>query len=446
MKNRIGKSGIVLIFLSAILLSACAGASADEQLTGALSKPISDLGFLGTVDGITDVAWTVDGRTIKLSDDTKFESELRIGDTVRVEVKLGDDGFLSALAIESSSLDLFVVGSEVEFYGVVEEITTTTWLIGSFEVEVTSGTEIKPGIELGDLVKVHANFSDSGSLVAREIELADEDEADDDMDRFEIEFYGVVEEITDELWTIEGFELVINPWTEIKGLIQVGDLVKVHATFGDGDTLIAREIELPGEDEPDHDDRDEIEFYGVVETISDSSWVIAGREVMVTPQTEIKNLIEVGDLVKVHAFLGEGDMLIAREIELADADDDDEDHDSDEVEFVGMVEAISDTEWTINGLLVQVNSETEIEDEISVGDMVEVEAYEDQDGNLIAHEIELADDDDLDSDFDDDDDLYDEDDDDDDDDHDEDDHDEDDYDDDEDDEYDDHDERDGDGD
>jgi hypothetical protein len=371
MKNRIGKSGIILIFLSAVLLSACAGAGIDELLTGSLSKPVSDLGFLGTVDGITDVAWTVDGRTIKLSDDTKLESELRIGDTVRVEVKLGDNGFLSALAIESSSLDLFAVGSEVEFYGVVEEINPTMWTIGSFEVAV-------------------------------------------------------------------------NPGTEIKGLIQVSDLVKVHATFGDGDTLIAREIELAGEDEHDHDDRDEIEFYGVVDAISDASWMIEGREVMVTPQTEIKNLIEVGDLVKVHAFLGDGDVLVAREIELADADDDDDDHDRDEVEFVGMVEAISDTEWMIDGLLVQVDSGTEIEDIINVGDMVEVEVYEDQDGNLIAHEIELADDD-LDSDFEDED-LEDEDEDDDDDYEDDEDHDEDDHDDDEDDEEDDHDEDEGDDD
>lgn len=265
MKNVIGKSGMVLIFLSATLLSACAGESAGELLSGSLSKPVSELGFLGTVEGISDVAWNIDGRMITLSDDTKLESELRIGDTVRVEVELDAGGFLNAMVIEPSSSDLFVIGSEVEFFGVVAEITPTMWTIGSFEVAVHPGTEIKGLIQVGDLVKVHAAIGEGGSLSAREIELAnDDDDRDEKHAQDEVEFVGTVEAISDSEWTVDGRTVMVTSGTEIKDEIVIGDLVKVEA-YEDGDgNLIAHEIELTDDDDLDSDfdnDLDEMDDY-----------------------------------------------------------------------------------------------------------------------------------------------------------------------------------------
>lgn len=60
----------------------------------------------------------------------------------------------------------------------------------------------------------------------------------------------------------------------------------------------------------------EVEFTGVVESISPQSWQISGRTVGVTAATEIKGAIATGDPVKVHASLVDG-ALQAREIELA---------------------------------------------------------------------------------------------------------------------------------
>ena len=328
MKIGIRKSGVVVIFLTMILLSACAEGATSDVLTGTLSKPGGDLALLGTVEEISESIWKVSGRTIKLSDDTNLDNDLRIGDSVWVDVTLGDDGFMNALVIEASSPDMFVVGAEFEFYGTVEEITPTLWLIGGFEVTVTPDTEIKADIEVGDFVEVHANFNEEGVLVSREIELPDGDEDEDDHDRIEIEFVGVVEDITDDVWTVQGLVLTITPRTEIEGFIQVGDLVKVHAYFGDGDMLIAREVKLAETDEDDDDhDREEVEFIGTVGAISDIEWVIDGRIVLVTPDTEIEDDIIVGDVVNVEAYENEDGSLVAHEIELAGDDDDDDDAD-----------------------------------------------------------------------------------------------------------------------
>ncbi len=61
----------------------------------------------------------------------------------------------------------------------------------------------------------------------------------------EFEFYGKIEAITETTWTVAGQTLTILPGTELKGLFEVGDFVKVHAyPFQDG--LAAREIEFAG--------------------------------------------------------------------------------------------------------------------------------------------------------------------------------------------------------
>ena len=66
----------------------------------------------------------------------------------------------------------------------------------------------------------------------------------------------------------------------------------------------------------------EIEFTGVVESIDGETWLIAGRTVMVTNQTEIQGVIEVGKAVKVHAAPNGEGVLMAREIQFLEAGQD----------------------------------------------------------------------------------------------------------------------------
>jgi hypothetical protein len=66
---------------------------------------------------------------------------------------------------------------------------------------------------------------------------------------------------------------------------------------------------------------DEIEIFGVVESISDVDIWIDGEIYLITDLTEFEDSIVVGDSVKLHAILTpEGDMIV-REIELASSED-----------------------------------------------------------------------------------------------------------------------------
>jgi len=71
----------------------------------------------------------------------------------------------------------------------------------------------------------------------------------------EIEIVGVVEEITEDAWVIDGQTILITSMTEIKGNPLVGDQVKVHVVVADDGSLSASEIELAtGDDANDNED------------------------------------------------------------------------------------------------------------------------------------------------------------------------------------------------
>ena len=309
-------------------------------------------------------------------------------------------GAQAAALPESAGIEIQSERGEVEFTGVVEALGSEQWTVSGVPLAVNADTEIHGDPALADTVKVHAFLDADGLLTAREIELAESEDADDKDggDADEVEFRGTVEAISPDSWSVSGTAVLVTPATEVKGEIVLGDLVKVHARRNEEGVLEAREIELTGEDDLEDDDGDlvgEIEFTGIVEAIGAGSWTVGGRTVIVTVQTEIEPGITVGDEVKVHASPNDSGVLVAREIDPAEPDDDNEDELEEEREFLGSVESISDSVWVIDGVTVTITSQTEIDAGLQVGSLVEVEALVASDGSLIAEEIEHADESDL---------------------------------------------------
>jgi ribonuclease E len=132
----------------------------------------------------------------------------------------------------------------------------------------------------------------------------------------------------------------------------------------------------------------------------------------ISEETEIGDDISIGDMVEVEGLISEGGTLLAIEIELDEQEVEEnsdvtevDDLDDDDIEFTGLVQAIAGDAWVIGSKTVYMTPESEIDDDITIGDVVEVEAQINEDGSLTALEIELEDDDlednDLDSDPDD---------------------------------------------
>jgi len=238
--------------------------------------------------------------------------------------------------------------SEMEFTGLVDSIGPDAWSVGGLTVGITVATEIAGEPQVGDLVKVHALIVPPETLIAREIALAesptDEPSSDDapPAPGDEVEFVGQVVTIAADAWTVDDQIVAVTSDTEIKGTISVGDLVKVHALVGPDLSLTAREIELAsqedalGDDDPQDDDEEDLEFKGIVEAINGEDWIVSGVHFLVPATVQIDGAIAVEDFVEIHAAWSTDGVLTAIRIQLEDesgdevSSDDDLDDDSDD--------------------------------------------------------------------------------------------------------------------
>jgi hypothetical protein len=245
------------------------------------------------------------------------------------------------------SIEIDSGGDHIEFSGTIEAIDVADWTVSGVTFAVDSGTEIKGDFALGDAVKVEAMLVDD-TVTATEVSAAEsegdgassDDSSGKDSKTGETEFTGTVEAMGASSWTIDGVEVAIDSSTEIEGGIAVGDLVKVHAFETETGVLTAREIQLAthddGEDSNDDSDHEgdqsgaKQEFTGTVESIAPDMWVVDGTTVLITADTEIKDGIQVGDMVKVEAFMDVDGNLVAHEIDFAESDDQ---HDGEEFEL-----------------------------------------------------------------------------------------------------------------
>jgi len=107
-------------------------------------------------------------------------------------------------------------------------------------------------------------------------------------------------------------------------------------------SLTAREIEPAsqedalGDDDPQDDDDEDLEFKGIVEAINGEDWTISGVHFLVPATVQIEGAIAVGDFVEIHAAWSTDGILTAIRVKLGDESgdesisDDDLDDDSDD--------------------------------------------------------------------------------------------------------------------
>lgn len=109
-----------------------------------------------------------------------------------------------------------------------------------------------------------------------------------------------------------------------------------------------------------------ISFEGILESKGDTSWVVSGIPVTLLPETTIvggmmdSSSFESGLVVEVEGITNSNGGVTANEIHLR------------EYQFIGSVEKINAHAWQISGVHLGITPETQIDDGIRVGDMVDV--------------------------------------------------------------------------
>ncbi len=192
---------------------------------------------------------------------------------------------------------------------------------------------------------------------------------------------------------VQGVEIEIDRHTSFSGRSASGSLrsardLRSGATIAatlvptTAGTLRAAEIHPASDSVETGEDQ---ELKGVVTAVSDTAWTIDAKVFTIDDQTTFEGDPGVGDVVEVKFHDDAAGASIADRIEA------DDDAAGAEVEFVGTVEGIGDTSWTISGQVVGIDATTQILGAPVVGSTVEVHATKAADGSLSASEIKLED-------------------------------------------------------
>jgi hypothetical protein len=173
-------------------------------------------------------------------------------------------------------------GSKVEanvvaFTGIVEAIEGNEWTVNGQKLTIDPATSLDPNIAVGDEVKVEANLSADGRVIALKVESSVKDnglskpatDANNTSDPVsasspdanaalnasstssvpqasganESEVFGTVQAVTADTITVNGVAYSLANFTEFKDVIGVGDQVKLHVIVNADGTFTVREIE-----------------------------------------------------------------------------------------------------------------------------------------------------------------------------------------------------------
>lgn len=199
---------------------------------------------------------------------------------------------------------------------------------------------------------------------------------------FRISGEGQVSQIGAE-WVIAGQTFQTHDLTIIIGNPQVGDLVHVEGHLSADSQKVADQIVLL-----DQDIREEFTLVGSVDSIGEMVWTIAGQTIIVNEATEIEEGIAVGNTVRVRGLVISGGTLLAQRIHLVE-----DDEEGFPFYFTGVVQTILAGSWQISGVIITVDADTQIDEDILVGDVVEVSGRILEDGRWLARHIEQVEED-----------------------------------------------------
>lgn len=102
----ISRTFLFTLLLTALLISACGGASSTrEESSVGSGKPMASLvEFTGVIESMSGDQWVVNGQTFTVDASALRDGTFEVGDTVKVEVEVQTDGSILVTRVESPAL------------------------------------------------------------------------------------------------------------------------------------------------------------------------------------------------------------------------------------------------------------------------------------------------------------------------------------------------------
>lgn len=396
---------LCLMVLSAGLV-ACGGGSSDKDSQSNSSRSAaSNLVTQGMITGfgsviVNGVHYDVDEANLSVDDDSVVESELDVGQMVRIVGSAHKNGHGKAVSLIS----------ETQLRGPIESIDLTAGVIVALgqTILITADTFYKDGqtadqLEVGDIIRVSSYTDDEGALVATRIDLKSGDTGNS------LQIIGAVSNLDTRAMTFTINDLMVD-YSKVtlanlpNATLSNGMLVNLQGRLVN-DVFVAVGNLRKSRFGFHHDDdiSGDVEISGLItHLIANTSLKIGDVSVLINNATQYKHCrttpLSEGELIKVKGVLDSNQNLTANEIKCKPHS---------KIESRGLISAIDLTAKTfsLNNLTFSVTDETSFQDsghsqvrffdleDLSVGDAIRVRGYNqaattDSTAKLIATRVE----------------------------------------------------------
>ena len=349
----------------------------DEAVAVVSSHRVADLTFRGSVESTSATQWTVSGVIVSISPETVVEGTLALGDLVRVDARSMSDGSLWATRIAAAPVPVLAPPSPSD----TPEPTATFVPTREPPTEVPTIVPPKPTVAIGEVPP-----TPTASRMPTKAPTATATSTETPVPptptpprEIKVRIRGRIDSIAVDSWTVDGVVIQIKGSTVIDESLaraSVGAMAGVVAIRNEDDTLTAVEIKVeaaePAQEQP-------VEFQGLIESWTETRWVVGGHELLVNPYTLISGSPQKGLLAEVKAVRLTDGTTLARQIVIRLP--------SEEVQFEGLIQVIGDGEWVVEGVVVRFDDQTVVLGTPEVGALVEVQGLLLPDGAVLGRRI-----------------------------------------------------------
>ncbi|MGB7903585.1 MAG: DUF5666 domain-containing protein [Steroidobacteraceae bacterium] len=385
----------------AILVAACGGGGGSGGITagidrgGIVTATGSITGF-GSVH-VNGVRYATTGAVITLDDNPGTESDLRVGQVVRIEGRIEQDGINGTATrvifddeVEGPVQSIDLANSRLVVLGRTVQVGTQT----SFDDRIAPRS--LEGLAVGDRVEVSGPVATTGVVAATRIERKTAQSS--------VEVKGTVASLDTNARRFALGQLTVSyASAQLNGFASGqpanGDYVEAFGTVDGNGVLVATRVDKESGGSAGNAD-EQADYEGLVTSfVSATDFAVAGQRVTTTASTAYEggtaSNLALDVPVEVEGRFNTSGIIVATKVQFRRGSD---------TEFSGRVDSVNaaGNSLVVFGTTIRVNSLTRFEDHsgadlqqfslanIAVGDFVEVDAYNDGSG-LLATRIERDD-------------------------------------------------------
>lgn len=217
------------------------------------------------------------------------------------------------------------------------------------------------------------------------------------------EMEGAIEALAQDSLVVRGKRVDINEQTRVDISLEVGSRVIVEARGQPDGSLLALSIapsrppRVPGDTGNGRPRETVVQVQGVIESVSETQWVVAGRQIVVTPGTTITGNARPGASATVEGVAQAGGVVVARRIVVTPAEGQEPASETPTptpgpertVNVTGILDLLGGLRWTVDGRRVIITLDTKIEGVLAPGTRVQIEGTVQPDGSIEAVSIRL---------------------------------------------------------